>query len=90
MTKNDLIIKVADKTTVNRKVVSDIINEMVDTIKDTLTSGEDVKLSKFMNFEIKDVPEREARNIRTGEAIVVPAHKTVRAKLAKAVKDCLK
>ena len=90
MNKNDLIVSVSKKTDVNQKVVSDIINTTIDTIKETLADGEEVKLTGFMNFEIKDVSEREARNIRTGEPLIVPAHRTVKVKLSKTVKDCLK
>lgn len=90
MNKNDLIVSVSKKTDTSQKVVSDIISTAIDTIKETLSAGEEVKLTGFINFEIKDVPEREARNVRTGEPVTVPAHKTIKAKLAKSVKDCLK
>lgn len=90
MNKNDLIVSVSKKIDTGQKTVSDIINTTIDTIKEALANGEDVKLTGFMNFEIKDVREREARNIRTGEPLIIPAHRIVKAKLTKAVKDCLK
>lgn len=90
MTKNDLIVEVANRVEVNKKITTDIVNTTIEVIKDTLAKGEEVKLTGFVNFEIKEVPERKARNIRTGEPIIVPEHKTVKAKLAKAIKDCSK
>ena len=90
MNKNDLIIEVTNRVEANKKVTTDIINATIETIKDTLANGEEIKLTGFVNFEIKDVPEREARNIKTGEPVIVPAHKTVKAKLARSIKDCLK
>lgn len=90
MNKTELIRETAKAAEKTIKETTEIVNALQDTIMKTLTSGESIKIVGFGNLEVKDVAERKARNPQDGSEFVVPAHKTVKAKLAKAVKDAAK
>ena len=49
-----------------------------------------IRLPEFVSFEGKDVAERTGRNPKTGESVVVPAHKAVTVKLSKHFKDAIR
>lgn len=87
MNKTELVKAVATKAEKTIKETGEIVNALQEVIMETLKSGEDIRVVGFGNLEVKDVPEREARNPLTGATIHVDAHKVVKAKLAKAVKD---
>ena len=53
MKKADLIDKIADKVELSKKQTEEVVNEFIETIKESLMAGEDVKLIGFGNFEIK-------------------------------------
>jgi len=48
-------------------------NNFFDTIKDTLAKGEDVKLSGFGNFVVRNKVARPGRNLKTGEPVMISA-----------------
>lgn len=87
MTKTELIKATATKAEKTIKETGDIVAALQEVIMETLKAGEDVRVPGFGSLEVKDVAERKARNPLTGKDLIVPAHKTVKAKLAKAVKD---
>ena len=87
MTKTELIKATATKAEKTIKETGDIVAALQEVIMETLKAGEDVRVPGFGSLEVKDVPARDARNPLTGGVVHVDAHKTVKAKLAKAVKD---
>ena len=46
-------------------------------ISKCLASGEDVKLSGFGNFALRDKPVRPGRNPKTGKAAIISARRVV-------------
>lgn len=59
MNKTELIKEISAKLeTVTQKDVATIIDTFQDVIKDTVTSGEKVTLTGFLNFEKKHVPAK--------------------------------
>jgi len=61
----------------------------LDLIKDTLASGEDVKLVGYFNLEILGKEQRVGRNPQTGEEIAIPAHNVIKAKVGKIILDAI-
>ncbi len=56
------------------------MNAVLDSIKDSIGSGDRVVLTGFGSFEVRQVKARKVRPIRGGDAgnlITVPAHKRV-------------
>lgn len=54
-----------------------LVEEFFETIRNALESGQDVKLSGFGNFNLRDKPQRPGRNPKTGEEIPVVARRVV-------------
>lgn len=73
MNKEELIHAVAEKTELAKKDASKAVNAMLDTITETLASGEKLALTGFGTFQVKERAAREGRNPKTGEAVSIPA-----------------
>ena len=54
-----------------------IINALLDIIKDTLESGEDVMISGFGKFELKDKSSRPGRDPKSGKEYEIAARRVV-------------
>ena len=89
MNKAELIIAVAEKTGMSRKDTEKVIGAALDTITDTLTSGEKVQLVGFGIFDIKKRAARIGRNPKTKEEIEIPASKSPFFRPGKALKDAI-
>jgi DNA-binding protein HU-beta len=87
--KSDLIDKVAANTELNKMSAVRAVEAVFDIISETLRSGEPVTLSGFGTFTVSSRAERNGRNPRTGETIVIPAARSPRFKAGKGLKDAL-
>ncbi len=67
LTKSHLIDAIADQNGFTQKKSSETVETILNTIKSTLASGEDVLISGFGKFCVKDKRERRGRNPATGE-----------------------
>jgi integration host factor subunit alpha len=62
------------------------IDEFFEEIKNSLESGEEVKLSGFGNFDLRDKNERPGRNPKTGEDVLITARRVVTFKAGQKLK----
>ena len=85
--KADLIsaIQTENGYTFNRS--SDIVETLLEIIKRTLESGEDVLITGFGRFQVRDKSERRGRNPSTGDDMVLPARRVITFKCAGKLKD---
>jgi integration host factor subunit alpha len=56
---------------------TELVESIISTIKDTLSSGEDVMIAGFGKFCVKDKAKRRGRNPYTGEDLMQPARRVV-------------
>ena len=75
MTKSDIVENVLAKRNLTKREAADIVDTLLDIIKDTLETGEQVKISGFGKFEIHQKHDRRGRNPQTGETITITARK---------------
>ncbi|ACA31073.1 integration host factor subunit alpha [Histophilus somni] len=61
----------------NKLEAKKVVEGFFEQIRVSLENGEDVKLSGFGNFELRDKSSRPGRNPKTGEAIPVSARRVV-------------
>ena len=54
-----------------------LVDLVLQTVVQVLERSEDVKLSKFGVFEVRDKGERAGRNPKTGEAATISARRTI-------------
>lgn len=87
MNKNELIRTIANNAGITLKDAGVALDAVLDAITAGLQEGEKVQISGFGTFEIKEKPERDGFNPKTGEQIRIPATKIPTFKFGKAYKD---
>ncbi|HHX07262.1 MAG TPA: HU family DNA-binding protein [Erysipelothrix sp.] len=85
--KKALADAVAERLDYTKKAAGDIVDLVLDEIKDQLVAGNKVDLAGFGRFEVKDRAERDGFNPQTKEKIKIPASKALTFKVAKALKE---
>ena len=74
MTKAEIVSEIASKTGIDKREVLMVVECLMDTIKTTMTNGEEVFLLGYGSFNIKRRAEKTARNISKNNTMIVPAH----------------
>jgi integration host factor subunit alpha len=75
MTKKDLIENVRSSSNLQRKEAEEIVESFLDIIKETLASGEEIKVSGFGKFIVNQKRDRKGRNPQTGEPLTITARR---------------
>ena len=88
--KADLAESVAGKTGLQKKQASQAVDAVLECIMGTLSRGGKVALAGFGNFEVRLRKARQAKNPRTGEAIMVSESKLPAFRAGKQLKDAVK
>jgi len=83
MTKANIVEKVADDFKVTKCDAQAMVESVFSILKETLEFGEDVKISGFGKFEVRQKNDRRGRNPQTGEAITIAARKVLSFKPSK-------
>ena len=89
ITKADLVENVNRKVGFSKKESLDLVERVLDTIKNTLESGEQVKISGFGKFEVRQKRPRRGRNPKTGEEIRIPALRVLRFRPSQVLRSAL-
>ena len=77
ITKLDIIEYLSDKYHLSKQDTKNVVENFLEEIRLSLESGQDVKLSGFGNFELRDKSSRPGRNPKTGEVVPVSARRGV-------------
>lgn len=77
LTKADIANRLFDEVGLNKREAKEFVDAYFEIIKSALESGENVKLSGFGNFQLRDKNERPGRNPKTGEEIPISARRVV-------------
>jgi len=89
MTKQQLIEKVAAKTELGKAAVEVAVDSTLELIREALRSNERVDLRGFGSFVVKERKERQGRNPRTGEVIVIAAKRDASFRPSKDLTEAL-
>ncbi len=76
-----------DETGLTYLTSLELVNSLFDTLRETLASGEDVKLSGFGNFTLREKVARPGRNPKNGEPFEIAARRVVTFKVSLKVKE---
>ena len=76
LTKSDIVSRVHELGFTKKKSV-DIIETMLEIIKNTLEKSEDVLISGFGKFCVKDKKQRRGRNPATGDDLILRERRVV-------------
>ncbi|MBI5814801.1 MAG: integration host factor subunit beta [Nitrospinae bacterium] len=75
MTKSDMAEKLAEKINVKKQQAEEIINIFTSSIIEALARGDKVEIRGFGSFRVRNRAEKEGRNPKTGEKVLVEAKK---------------
>lgn len=87
LTKSDIISKVINETGLTNKKAIESIENMIEIIKATLESGEDILFSGFGKFCVIEKSARKGRNPATGKEAMLPARKIVTFRCSGKLRD---
>ena len=78
LTKAQLAAQLREELGVTQREARDMIDSFFGLIADSLARGEEVKIAKFGNFELRHKSPRPGRNPRTGDEVTIRERKTVK------------
>ena len=77
LTKADMAEYLFDELDFSKKEAKEIVELFFEELRYALEHGEQIKLSGFGNFDLRDKAERPGRNPKTGEDIPISARRVV-------------
>jgi len=77
LTKADLIDSMYNKVGVSKTKSTQVVESLLEIIKETLENGEDILISGFGKFCVKEKNERRGRNPQTREDLMLDARRAV-------------
>jgi integration host factor subunit alpha len=77
VTKADIVQSIMDQIGFTKNQSSEVIETLLEVIKRTLASGEDVLVSGFGKFCVNEKAQRKGRNPATGDAMMLRPRKVV-------------
>jgi len=83
MTKAEIVAEIASKTGIEKVQVQKTVETFMETIKKSMSKGDNVYLRGFGSFIIKKRAKKTGRDISKNTTIVIPAHNIPSFKPAK-------
>ena len=83
MTKAEIVAEIANKTGIEKVAVQATVEAFMESIKNSMTAGQNVYLRGFGSFIIKKRAEKTGRNISRNTTLIIPAHNIPSFKPAK-------
>jgi len=77
LTKADIADRLFNEVGLNKREAKEFVDAYFEIIREALENGENVKLSGFGNFQLREKNQRPGRNPKTGEEIPITARRVV-------------
>ena len=87
LTKADIGDSVSRELGMSKSTSVELVETILDLIKNTLAKGEDVLISGFGKFCVKDKNQRKGRNPQTGTDMSLPPRRVVTFKCSGILRD---
>ena len=87
LTKNDIVEQIQTGLGFPKNKSVEITESLLELIKSSLASGDDVLVSGFGKFCVKEKRERKGRNPATGEDAILPSRRVVTFKCSSKLRD---
>ena len=75
MYSNELVKRISAETHLSERIIREVLTETQTVIRDTLKSGQDVRLPGFGLFYVRQKKATKVRSVRTGKTVDVPARR---------------
>ncbi len=89
LTKVDIVEQVASRCGFSKLEASELVEAVFDEIRKALVDGENVKISGFGNFVLRDKKSRMGRNPQTSEPMEISARRVMSFKVSQVLKEAL-
>ena len=89
LTKDGIISSVHNHLNLPKTRSAEMVESVLEVIKKNLEKGEDVRISGFGKFYVKEKGERRGRNPATGEDLMLGARRVVTFTCSPVLKDKL-
>ena len=87
LTKAGIVQTIAEQTELTKNQSQHAVETLLELMKRTLASGEDVLISGFGKFCVKEKAERRGRNPATGDSIMLSARRVITFKCSGKLRD---
>lgn len=87
LTKADMAERLYDELGLNKREAKDMVESFFEEVRSSLASNEQVKLSGFGNFDLRDKSQRPGRNPKTGQEVPICARRVVTFRPGQKLKD---
>jgi integration host factor subunit alpha len=87
LTKANIVQSIAEYNGYSKDESKDIVATLLEIMKRTLESGEDVMISGFGKFCIQDKKKRRGRNPATGDEMILNARRVVTFKCSAKLRE---
>ena len=87
LTKSQIVDNIAEKNGFTKRESTEAVETILELIKSTLASGDDVLISGFGKFCVKDKKKRKGRNPSTSEDMVLASRRVVTFKCSGKLRD---
>ncbi len=77
LTKAEMAEKLFEELGLNKREAKEVVELFFEEVRASLESNEQVKLSGFGTFDLRDKSQRPGRNPKTGEEIPITARRVV-------------
>jgi integration host factor subunit alpha len=87
LTKNDIVDSIYTQLGIPKKRSVELVESLLEIIKGTLEKGEDVLISGFGKFCVKNKNERMGRDIQTGDDMILKPRRVVTFRCSGVLRD---
>ena len=87
LTKDQIIDNVYMKLDLKKKDARDLVEQLLEIMKRTLENGEDVMISRFGKFIVKEKKTRRGRNPQTGDDLQLRSRKVITFRCSGVLRD---
>lgn len=87
LTKADIIETVYSELELSKNRSTELVEQLLEIIKQRLASGDDVMISGFGKFQVQDKRQRRGRNPATGDSMMLDSRRVVTFKCSRKLRD---
>ena len=87
LTKEDLIDSIYNQVGLSKNKSTQLVESFLEIIKKSLENGEDILISGFGKFSVKEKNERKGRNPQTGEDLILKSRRVVTFRCSESLRE---
>lgn len=87
LTKFHIIDSISDQCGITKTRATELFENFLEIIKSTLESGEDILISRFGKFSVKEKSKRRGRNPATGDDLMLGTRRVMTFRCSPRLRD---